>query len=170
MENEILMEKLKTLTMKETSLSFICNELEINKFEVLNLINELRKYGICILTKKHDDDLYLLNIGEKERNINNNISFKTNEEHEFKFVAISDTRIGSKSQQLSILNDIYQKAENLGIDTVIHCGNITEGLYSPKDDYSESIFLDDSQTQIDYINKFYPRIDGIKTYFITGKG
>ena len=37
--------------------------------------------------------------------------FKTDENNEFKFVVISDTRIGSKSQQLSILNDIYEKAE-----------------------------------------------------------
>ena len=86
----------------------------------------------------------------------------------FKFIVISDTRIGSKSQQLSILNDIYQKASEMGINNVIHCGNLTEGLYSSTSEYSDSTFLDDSQIQIDYIAKNYPKYDSIKTYFITG--
>ena len=98
-----------------------------------------------------NDDIYLYNLGEKENNNEFETIFKTDDNHEFKFVAISDTRIGSKSQQLSILNDIYQKASELGYNTVIHCGNITEGLYSSRNELSDSTFLDDSQIQVDYI-------------------
>ena len=168
MENEEKLENLKSLTLKETSLSQLCKSLELTEYEILGLIRQLRADGINILTKKHDDDIYLLNLGEKENNNDNNISFKTDDCHEFKFVAISDTRIGSKSQQLSILNDIYQKAQDLGYTNVIHCGNITEGLYSSTNDYYDSTFLDDSQIQVDYIAKNYPKFDNIKTYFITG--
>ena len=168
MENEILLEKIKSLTLKEISLETLCKALEIEEYEVLGLVRQLREDGINILTKKHDDDIYLLNLGEKENNKENETTFKTNDNHEFKFVAISDTRIGSKSQQLSILNDIYEKASNLGYNTVIHCGNITEGLYPTNHDYSDTTFLDDSQIQVDYITKNYPKFDDIKTYFITG--
>lgn len=168
MENEALLEKLKTLTLKEISLTNVCKVLELSEYELLGLVRELRTEGINILIKKHDDDIYLLNLGEKENNKEKEISFKTNDSNEFKFVAISDTRIGSKSQQLSILNDIYQKAKDEGYDTVIHCGNITEGLYATNHEYSESTFLDDSQIQVDYIKENYPKVDGIKTYFITG--
>jgi len=168
MENELLLEKLKYLTLKETSLNSLCESLEIEEYEVLGLVSQLRKDGINIITKKHDDDIYLLNLGEKEKNKENETTFKTDDSHEFKFVAISDTRIGSKSQQLSILNDIYEKADELGYNTVIHCGNITEGLYPTNHDYSDTTFLDDSQIQVDYISKNYPKFDNIKTYFITG--
>lgn len=162
------LEKLKDLTLKEISLASLCKALELTEYEILGLVRQLRNDGINILTKKHDDDIYLLNLGEKENHKDNDISFKTDDNNEFKFVAISDTRIGSKSQQLSILNDIYQKAQEQGINTVIHCGNITEGLYSANNEFSESTFLDDSQIQVDYIVKNYPNLEGIKTYFITG--
>jgi len=168
MKNDNLLEQIQKLTMKETSLTNICKSLKAEEYEVLGLIHKLRQNGINIIIKKHDDDIYLLNLGEKENTKENEFYFKTNEENEFKFVAISDTRIGSKLQQLSILNDIYEKASEQGYNTIIHCGNITEGLYPSNHDYSESTFLDDSQIQIDYINKNYPKKENIKTYFITG--
>ena len=168
MGKEELLEKIKEITQKETSLSNICEKLELSEYEILGLVRELRNDGLNILTKKHDDDIYLYNLGEKDNNKSNIFSFKTDDNNEFKFVAISDTRVGSKSQQLSILNDIYQKAEELGYKNVIHCGNFTEGLYPGKHDYADSTFLDDSQIQIDYITQNYPKYEGIKTYFITG--
>ena len=168
MENSNILERIQELTKKEISLSTLCIALDLEEYEVLGLINQLRNEGINILTKKHDDDIYLLNLGEKETKKKNEISFKTDDENTFKFVAISDTRIGSKSQQLSILHDIYQKAQDLGYTTIIHCGNITEGLYPTNHEYSDSTFLDDSQIQVDYITQNYPRYDGIKTYFVTG--
>ena len=147
------LEKLKSLTLKETSLSSLCKTLELSEYEVLGLVRQIKADGINILTKKHDDDIYLINLGEKEYNKENHFSFKTDENNEFTFVAISDTRIGSKSQQLAILTDIYQKAQEMGITNVIHCGNITEGLYSATNDYYDSTFLADSQIQVDYVVK-----------------
>ena len=105
---------------------------------------------------------------KKEISDENSYQFYTDEENEFKFVAISDTRFGSKSQQLSILNDIYIKANELGFHNVILCGNITEGLYSLNNIYSESNFLDDTLRQVDYITEYYPAVEGMTTYFITG--
>lgn len=107
-------------------------------------------------------------MGEKESQDKFNYNFTTDENHEFKFVAISDTRFGSKSQQLSILNDIYSKANEPVYKNVIHCGNLTEGLYSISNIYADTLFLDDTLRQVDYIIKYYPNIPGMKTYFITG--
>ena len=156
------------LTKKEISLSEISRQLEINEYEVMALVRELRLTGINIVTQQRDDDIYMYNHGEKELTDENSYQFYTDEENEFKFVAISDTRFGSKSQQLSILNDIYIKANELGFRNVILCGNITEGLYPLNNIYSESNFLDDTLRQVDYIIKYYPHIDGMKTYFLTG--
>lgn len=159
---------LKELTEKEISLSEISKRLELNEYEVLGLIRKLRLEGINIVIHKRDDDIYLFNQGERELTDENIYKFKTNDEKEFKFVAISDTRLGSKYQQLSILNDIYLKAYDLGYHNVILCGNISEGLYAMTNVYAESNFLDDTLRQVDYITQFYPRIEGMKTYFITG--
>lgn len=168
MENKELLDKIKELTKKEISLSEISETLSINKYEVMALIRELRLAGINIVTQQRDDDIYMYNQGEKELTDDNKYQVYTDDDHEFKFVAISDTRLGSKYQQLSILNDIYLKAEALGYHHVIHCGNISEGLYPLNNIYSESNFLDDTLRQTDYIIEYYPHVEGITTYFITG--
>ncbi len=168
MEKREVLEKIKDLTTKEISLSDISQSLSINEYEVLALIRELRQIGINIVTQQRDDGIYMYNQGEKELTDDNSYQFFTDEEHEFKFVAISDTRFGSKSQQLSILNDIYLKAHSLGFNNVILCGNITEGLYPLNHIYSETNFLDDTLRQVDYITNNFPAIEGMTTYFITG--
>lgn len=169
MENKNLLEKLKKLSEKEISLSMLCKELKLNAYEILALAGELRKEGINIQAKKLDDDIYMFNRGEVEAKDENDYEFSTDENGEFKFVAISDTRFGSKSQQLSILNDIYTKAYEMGYKNVIHCGNITEGLHTTSLSYNDDPnFLDDTLRQVDYIIKYYPHVNGIQTYFLTG--
>ena len=162
------LEKLRELTEKQISLTEVCKELNKNNYEVLGLLHELRLKGINIVIQKKDDDIYMYNHGERELKSNNKFQFYTDFNNEFKFVVIADTRIGSKSQQLSILNDIYQKAYSMGFNNVFLVGNISEGLYPLTNVYSEDNFLDDTLSQVDYITNNYPYIEGMKTYFITG--
>ena len=167
--DKILMKlKLRELCSKERNIYDVCSILKLNEYEVLALVRELRTEGINIITKVYDDDIYLFDLGEIERNYEFNYNLITDFNNEFKFVAISDTRIGSKGQQLSILNDIYTKAYEMGYKNIIHCGNLTEGVYSISDIYADTVFLDDTLRQVDYIIKNYPKVDDIKTYFITG--
>lgn len=168
MDKKEKIEELKTLTEKGISLSELVELLEINNLEIMGLIRDLRLDGINIVIQNRDDDIYLFNQGERELSNDNQFKFYTDDNNEFKFVAISDTRLGSKSQQLSILNDIYTKASELGFHNVILCGNISEGLYPLNNVYSEENFLDDTLQQVDYITQYYPYIEGITTYFITG--
>ena len=167
MNNELL-ESIKNLTEKEISLSQVSEYLKLNEFEILGLLRELRQEGINIGIQKKDDDIYLFNHGERELNKDNRYQFYTDENNEFKFVAISDTRLGSKYQQLTILNDIYLKAYEMGYRNVILCGNISEGLFSVANTYSDTNFLADTLEQVDYITQYYPYVEGMKTYFITG--
>ena len=168
MDKSELKEELRELCAKEKNIHDICVELELNEYEVLALVRELRNEGINIITKVYDDDLYLFDLGERDLSIDFNYNLTTDMNNEFKFVAISDTRIGSKQQQLSILNDIYCKAYEMGYRNVIHCGNLTEGLFPISNIYADTVFLDGTLRQVDYIIKKYPRIEGMKTYFITG--
>ena len=168
MDKSELKEELRELCAKERNIYDICVQLEINEYEILALVRELRNEGINIITKVYDDDLYLFDLGERNLSTHFNYNLTTDTNNEFKFVAISDTRIGSKQQQLSILNDIYCKAYEMGYRNVIHCGNLTEGLFSISDIYADTVFLDGTLRQVDYIIRKYPRIEGMKTYFITG--
>lgn len=167
MNKSTIKEKLRTLCSKEKNIFELCNELKLNEYEVLALVSELRSNGINITTKVYDDDLYLFDYGERELNYEFNYHLDTDENNEFKFVAISDTRFGSKSQQLSILNDIYYQAYELGYTNVFHCGNMTEGLYPISNIYADTLFLQDTLRQVDYIVKYYPSVPNMKTYFIT---
>jgi len=162
------LEKLKALTENEISLTEVAKALDKNSFEILGLLHELRLQGINIVIQKRNDGIYMYNHGERELENNNKFNFYTDEFNEFKFVVIADTRFGSRHQQLSILNDIYQKAYDMGYSNVFLVGNISEGLYPLTNVYSEDLFLDDTLEQVDYIVQNYPNISGMKTYFITG--
>lgn len=167
-KTEYLLEQVQNLTKKEISLEELSTNLNLSKYEVLGLIGKLHENGINISEKILDDDIYLFNHGEKEFDEKTTIKFDTDENNLFKFIAISDLRFGSKSQQLSILNDIYTKAYESGFKNVIICGNITEGIYPIDSKYADSTFLDDTMRQVDYIIENFPKIEGMKTYFITG--
>lgn len=160
-------DKLLELIKKEKHISLVSGALGLSDFETLGLVRDLIDSGVNIIVKQYDDGFHLLNQGDIiDRDISQ-YKFKTSDSHEFSFVAISDTRLGSKSQQLAILNDIYRKAQEMGISNVILCGNISAGLKPMTD--TESNFIDDTQAQIDYIVNNYPRYEGITTYFISGK-
>ena len=164
-----LEEKLITLLKKETSLAKVCEDLKLTELETLGLVKYIQDRGINIVVNIKDDGVYMLNQGDIKFKEENTYKFKTNKKNEFKFVLISDTRLGSTYQQLTILNDIYKKAKDMKYPNVILCGNISTGLYSSTDPYNETCFLPDTQVQVDYIAEHYPKVDGIKTYFITGK-
>ena len=159
--------ELLELTKKEKNISVVANALGISEFETLGIVHTLIERGNHIIVKQYDDGFHLLNKGDPVEVEGGKYSFGTDENNEFKFAVISDTRLGSKSQQLAILNDIYRKAQEMGIHNVILCGNISAGLKPITD--VESNFIDDTQAQIDYIVANYPKYEGIKTYFILGK-
>ena len=56
----------------------------------------------------------------------------------------------------------------MGYKNVILCGNISEGLFKVDNVYSDTNFLADTLEQVDYITQYYPYVEGMKTYFITG--
>ena len=161
-----IIDDLLEITQKEKHISDVSKYLGLTDFEVLGLVHDLIDSGIDIIVKQYDDGFHLLNHGDVVDKDISTYSFETNDANEFSFIAISDTRLGSKSQQLAILNDIYRKAKELNIKNVILCGNISAGLKPMLD--TESNFLDDTQAQIDYIVNNFPKYDGIKTYFISG--
>lgn len=84
------------------------------------------------------------------------------------FGVVSDTHIGNKHTQMSFLNEAYDIFEKMGIDMVIHCGDISDGVYKNRDEQIYELFAYGADNQVDYIVKNYPRKDNITTHFICG--
>lgn len=77
---------------------------------------------------------------------------------------IGDTHLGSKYERLDILRALYNTYSALGIKYVIHTGNMIEGQsHFNKND----IKVWGAQSQVDYCIEHYPKVDDIKTLFIT---
>jgi predicted phosphodiesterase len=80
---------------------------------------------------------------------------------------VSDTHMGSKHQQITYLNEVYDIFKARGIKHVFHSGDITEGSGMRKG-HEHEIFLHGADEQTEYIIDNYPKRDGITTYFILG--
>lgn len=165
--NKELLEKVMELSKKDITLEKLVKELDLSELEILGLINELQKQGVNITKFASDDGIHFLNKGDITNKLDNQYTINIVDD-EFKFAVISDTRLGSNAQQLSILNDIYKKAESMGIKHILHCGNISEGIYPINNQYADSVFKNDTNMQAMYIIDNYPYIEGINTYFLCG--
>lgn len=89
------------------------------------------------------------------------------EETVIRFGLISDTHINSNYTQLTHLHDFYNLCKAEGITEVYHAGDIDEGDQM-RMGHQYECYRQGVDQHIDEIVKNYPRIDGIKTYFITG--
>lgn len=86
-----------------------------------------------------------------------------------KVCVISDTHLGTKEQQLALINKVYEIAREQEIDTVLHCGDLLDGDYtSIRKEQIYQLFLRGFDEQVGYVIDMYPDVEGINTYFIQG--
>jgi len=164
-----LLEEIKELTKLEISLTELSEEMEISVEYAMGLIGILKNQGLNLVMIHKDDDIYILNQGERTYKQDFKYSFKTDENNKIKFLILSDLRMGSIFSQLSILNELYLHAYEEGIRNVIIVGNITEGLYKMSNNMIETLIATDTMEQAKYVASHFPKIEGMTTYFITGK-
>ncbi len=82
---------------KEKTLKEVCLEMDMNEYKVLDLVSYIRSKGINIaMQNTADENIYMVNMGDYEFVEKNVYNFQTNENNEFKFIVIADTRLGSK--------------------------------------------------------------------------
>jgi predicted phosphodiesterase len=80
---------------------------------------------------------------------------------------VSDTHFGSKFQQITYLRDFYDHMEKLGVKQVFHCGDLTAGCNVYKGQKHEN-FTSTFDDIVAYVEKNYPKKDGMTTRFIVG--
>ena len=81
---------------------------------------------------------------------------------------VSDTHFGNNLQQLHLLNEVYQEAYKRGIKTVLHVGDLTDGIYPDRKENPRLQFLHSYDEIANYTIDMYPEIEGITTYYILG--
>ncbi|MBP5684791.1 MAG: metallophosphoesterase family protein [Bacilli bacterium] len=86
-----------------------------------------------------------------------------------RFCVVSDTHMGNKLDQRTLLNRVYQEAYDRGIDTVIHCGDITDGDYrNRRPAHPYELYAQGATEQIDNVVYNYPYVKDITTYLTSG--
>ena len=101
----------------------------------------------------------------------NTYYFKSDVDSPLKIAVIADIRAGSKCEQFRVLNDMFIKFQREGIKDVFILGNLLEGQYKGDifKEFGRSLITNDAVSQANHFIENFPHVDGIKTYFITGK-
>jgi len=160
MEKEII-NKLKYLINKKKDLATICEELKLKDYEVIGLVELMKQDGelvdyingqIIKLQKPRENlDCY---------QIPNGLNFA-------KILLISDTHLCNKADRLDILRYLYDKAESRQISTILHCGDLTDGMYLNRPQHLYELKCVGFDEHLQYVIEKYPKYSG-KTYFIGG--
>ena len=116
--------KIKYLIKKGKTLQDICRDLDLQDYEVIGLIELLKEDGELV-------DYINGEIIRLKKPINNEGIYEipNNLEH-LKLLLISDTHLCNKADRIDILRYIYDKAEDKGIKQILHCGDLTDGIYN----------------------------------------
>lgn len=92
------------------------------------------------------------------------------DDDQIKMMLISDTRFGSVYEQLTHLNNLFEKAKKLGCKYVFLTGDVVEGIYTgSKSIYNSTLHKNGAEDQAEYVAQMFPRVEGITTFFITGE-
>ena len=159
MEEELLY-RVKTFIDKKKDVKSIAKDLDLKEYEVYGLVQMLINQGF--LYDIVDGKVVKLSKPNKSEDI---YKIPNNLEH-LKLLLISDTHLGSKYDRLDILRYLYDKAEDKGIQHILHSGDFTDGR-STRPEQVYELKEPSYEGQVDYCVEKYPSFSG-KTYVIQG--
>jgi predicted phosphodiesterase len=162
--NERIINQLK----KKKELHFLANLFGFTDEEFMVELTKLKLNGYNGITIWNDNGtVFVQNMYNKQTNDEREYTVKVNKE--IKIGVVTDTHLGSTNEGLKELNNFYDYCQSLGIKTVLHDGDVTDGYYLHK--RPESVHEQHSigfNEQLDYVVKNYPKRKSITTYFIIG--
>lgn len=85
----------------------------------------------------------------------------------FRCGVISCTHFGSLYEEIAITRAAYEWFDREGIETVFHCGDMTEGVQMRKG-HEHEVHKHGADAQIDWCVDQYPHVAGITTHLISG--
>lgn len=153
--------KSKPRTLGE--LSMLCDR---SKASIEEAIKKMYAAGMDI-SYKHDTKKVEVELGRDEKRFAP-INLDGLKKTRYKFGVVSDTHLGSKCQQLTLLKSAYADFDRENVDFVIHAGDVVDGHKMYKGQEYE-LFMHSADEQRDYAVAQYPRLkNGKKTYIIAG--
>lgn len=147
-------------------LSELLKRLDMSELRFGGLIEEFIAHGYDITTKEADGKIII----SKKRKNSQKQKMKPNTDELIKISEtwISDTHLCNEAQQLHMINKIYEETAKRGIKTVRHFGDISDGDYQIRPEHRYELFRLGLKRQLDYIVRYWPKVDGIKTILIDG--
>ena len=153
--------KIKYLIKRGKDFATICSEIGLQDYEVIGLIELLKQEGELV------DFINGEVIRLKKPIQHDNIYQLPNIDDHLKLLLISDTHLCNKADRLDILRYLYDKAEDKGIKHVLHCGDLTDGMYTNRPQQIYELRCYGFDEHLNYVLEKYPKFSG-KTYFIGG--
>jgi len=167
-DTEKYINKIYKFIKNGTRLEDFVKEMKIGLNEAYGLIETMKLYGKQIeMSVGNDGEITL--VKKKAKKSSQYASVDKEGLIETNICVISDTHLGTKEQQLTLINDVYKEAYRRGIDTVLHIGDVLDGDYTQvRKEQTYQLFLRGFDEQVGYVIDMYPHVDGIMTYFIQG--
>lgn len=157
--------KFSTIRSGET-LQDVLNKLKTTEFKFNGLLEEFKVKGYEVsITEKNGEKIV---IKKKSKTTSKDIKPKINELTKISQTWISDTHLCNESQQLNMINKIYEETAKRNISTVLHFGDITDGDYQNRPDHRYELFRLGAQNQVEYVANYWPQVEGIETIVIGG--
>lgn len=164
-----LEDRLLPLIKHKRSLAYVAGELEVSTDKILSAVAKLQigSYrGVTVW--EESGTIYIQNITKPRT-----VTSETDLSHlmsgnSVTFAVVSDTHFGSNKTAHKSLSNFYDYVQSLGIQTVLHVGDLSDGYYSNR---PTSLMEQDAigfQSQLNMLVKDYPRREGITTYCISG--
>ena len=148
------------------NLDKVCSRLGISPLKFGGMLEEFKLKGYDIdLSDKGDGKII---IKKNKSKVGKVIKPQMEELTHIRQTWISDTHFCNEAQQLGLVNQIYKETHDRGITTVLHFGDVLDGDYHNRPEHQYALFRQGASRQLDYIVNYYPKVDGVDTYFITG--
>lgn len=159
-DKKALCDKIYYMVKKKKSFNIICKELELKDYEIIGLVILMSQNGYNI--DYVNGEIVLRKTPLKNQDI---YEVPYNLEH-LKLLLISDTHLASKYDRIDILRYLYDKAEDKGVQHILHSGDFTDGR-SNRPEHIYELKEPSYEGQVDYCVDKYPSFNG-QTYVIQG--
>jgi len=110
---------------------------------------------------------YIIAKPQRLADIHKEVSLEPYKGTTYRIGLVGDTHFGSQYQQITALYTAYQYFHDMKIKTVLHSGDLTDGIQVYRGQEFE-LFLHGSDAQVEYVIANYPKLNGIETWFICG--
>lgn len=140
LNKEELKETIAVLLAKNLSFEEMCQEVNLPRYKLIH-----------ILTLLKNNPKYI-------RDNITSLVIKTSE----KVMIISDTHLGSKFENSCYLEMAYQKAQDEKITTIVHTGDLLEGMPNAINPFRSY------EKQLEHVIFDYPKYENISTYILLG--